>query len=226
MRPKAAVYHLGVSQKRRPFRVVAVVAVLGVVLMGLLAGRHTLLRAAGRMLVIDDPIRPADAIVIAVDARDAGALEAADLVHSGISRRVALFADLPDDVDRELTRRGIEHGNEVTHLTQLLRTLGVEHVEQIPRPIAGTEDEGRVFPAWCDEQRFRSVIVVSGADHARRLRRVFRRAMKGHSTTVMVRRARYSEFDPDKWWWKRGGIRSEIVEVEKLFLDFLRHPVS
>jgi hypothetical protein len=185
-----------------------------------------MLRAVGWMLVVDDPIRAADVIVVAVDAGDAGLLEAADLVHAGMSGRVAVFADLPNDVDSELARRGIQHEDEATHRSQLLRKLGVERVEQIPLTITGTEDEGRVFPAWCDERRFRSVIVVSSADHTRRVRRVFHRAMKGHATAVMIRRARHSEFDPEHWWLTRGGTRTEIVELEKLLLDVVRHPIS
>jgi hypothetical protein len=185
-----------------------------------------MLRAAGWFLVADDPIHPADAIVIAVDAGRAGILEAADLVRGGMSRRVAIFADQPDDVDRELARRRIDEEDELARQTRLLRTLGVEDIERIPLPITGTEDEGRVFPEWCGERQLRTVIVVSSADHTRRLRRVFHRAMKGRATAVMVRRARYSDFDPDTWWRKRGGVRREIVEVEKLLFDFLRHPIS
>jgi hypothetical protein len=38
--------------------------------------------------------------------------------------------------------------------------------------------------------------------------------------------ARYSDFDPDRWWGSRGGIRIEIEELEKLLLDVVRHPIS
>jgi len=224
-RPGGGVYHRGVPPRRRPLRIIVAIAVLGV-LVALVAGRHAMLRAAGWMLVADDQIRPADAIVIAVDAGGAGVLEAADLVHSGVSRRVAIFAEQPDDVDRELALRGIPHEDELAHQARLLGALGVEDIEHIPVPITGTEDEGRVFPAWCDARQLRTVIVVASADHTRRLRRVFHRAMKGHATAVMVRRARYSEFNPDTWWHKRGGVRREIVEMEKLLFDFLRHPIS
>ena len=31
--------------------------------------------------------------------------------------------------------------------------------------------------------------------------------MKGHPTHVTVQPARYSIFDPDRWWETRGGIR-------------------
>jgi len=200
------------------------IAILGSILV--FAGRLAILRAAGWMLTAEDPLRPAEAIVIAVDAGDAGVLEAADLVRDGFSRNVVLFGDLPEEAEREFGRRGIPYDNQVTRQTQELRALGVEHIEQIPRTVDGTEDEGRILPAWSEEHKLRSVIVVSSTDHTRRLRRVMRRGMRGRQTVVIVRPSRYSDFDPDRWWLKRGGIRTQIVELEKLLFDVVRHPFS
>jgi hypothetical protein len=219
-------YHLGVRHQRGRWPVIAASTIFGLILVAFFVGRHSLLRTAGWMLVADDPIRPADAIVIAVDAGDAGVLEAADLVRSGVSQTVALFDGPPSDVDRELTRRGVNLDDEGHHKTRLLRTLGVDRVELIPWRITGTEDEGHIFPKWCDELQLRSVIIVTSADHTRRLRRVFHRAMKGRATTVMVRRAHFSQFDPDRWWSDRDGVRTEVVELEKLLFDIIRHPIS
>jgi len=119
--------------------------VIGAVLVAV-AGRFSLYRLAGRALVSDDPIRPADAIVIAVDAGDAGVLEAADLVRAGFSQRVVLFDDPPEEPELELARRGLPHEREVDRATRQLRALGVEHVERIPGTVNGTADDGRAFP--------------------------------------------------------------------------------
>jgi len=67
---------------------------------------------------------------------------------------------------------------------------------------------------------------VAAKDHSRRLQRVFDRATKGHPTHVTVQAARYSSFDPDRWWETRGGVRTEIIELQKLLLDFVRRPFS
>jgi hypothetical protein len=101
----------------------------------------------------------------------------------------------------------------------------VDAVEIVPVPVAGTEDQARVLPPWCDERGFRSVVVVTETDHSRRLRRALRRSMKGHRTAVAVRASRYSEFDPDRWWQTRSGARTGIVELQKLLLDVVRHPL-
>jgi hypothetical protein len=104
-------------------------------------------------------------------------------------------------------------------------SLGVTDVGQISR-IDGTEDEGRVLPRWCDEHHLQSIVVVATEDHSRRLRRMLDRVMKGHPTHVTVRAARYSSFDPDRWWETPGGVRTEIIELQKLLLDVMLHPMQ
>jgi hypothetical protein len=106
-----------------------------------------------------------------------------------------------------------------------LRSLGVTAIEEIPRA-RGTEAEGRVLPGWCDQHGVRSVVMVSSRDHSRRLRRVLDRAMQGRPTRVTVRSARHSIFDPNRWWQTRDGVRTELIELQKLLLDLVRHPLS
>ena len=138
----------------------------------------------------------------------------------------ALLAAAPDAIDREFARRGILQEKEAQRLTRLLSALGVGRIELIPEPVAGTEDEGVILPRWFAQHRFATVLIVSDADHSRRLRRVLHRAMNGGTTRVVVRRSRYSLFDPDCWWRSRETARVGIVELEKLLLDVVRHPIS
>jgi hypothetical protein len=111
-------------------------------------------------------------------------------------------------------------------LVQLLYALGVPTVEVIPEPAEGTEAEGRVLLSWCAQRDLRSVIVMSSPDHSRRLRRVLHRTPGADARKVIVRSAHFPSFDPDNWWRTRGGLRTEIVESQKLLLDFVRHPIS
>jgi hypothetical protein len=205
--------------------ILAVVMLAGAVIVGVPTIRTSILRAAGWALIVDEPVEPADIIVVTADADGAGVLEAADLVHSGIATRVAVFADPPDPVDREFIRRGIPYEDAAARSARQLKSLGVTAIVQIPRAVAGTGAEGEVLPGWCDQHRFRLVVVVSTSDHSRRLRRVLHRSMKGHQTRVTVRPARYSAFEPDRWWETRDGVRTEITELAKLLLDVALHPI-
>jgi hypothetical protein len=192
---------------------------------GIPAVRHSLLRSAGWLLVAQDAPAKADIIVISTDALGAGILEAADLLHTGVATRVAIFTRTQTPVQREFARRGVQSPDVTTVSIQLLRKLGITAVEQIP-PVVGTEDEGKVLQQWCAANAIHSIVFVSTADHSRRTRRVLARALVQHGVKVIVRYARLSDFAPDSWWQTRGGQRTEAVEAEKLFLDILRHPFA
>jgi len=216
-----------IARRRRCAGIVLVVLLLGVASIAISAIRQPILRAAGWALVVNERVEAADVIVVAVNADGAGVLEAADLVHSGVATRVAVFADPPDSiVEREFVRRGIPYEDAAARSVRQLRALGVDTIDLIPTFVAGSEDEGPVLADWCDQHRFRSVVVVSTSDHSRRLRRLLHRSMKGHQTRVSVRSARYLVFDPDRWWRSHGEIRTELEELEKLLLDVVRHPIS
>jgi hypothetical protein len=188
------------------------------------APRAALLRAAGRMLVAEDPLQRADVIVIAADAGAAGVLEAADLVRAGIASRVALFSPAATLAARELMRRGVRIQDSLAVMTEELRALGVASIVQIPQPVTGTEDEGRRLHGWCRLAGIHSIVFVSTADHSRRTRRVLRRALRGTGVSLIERAARYSPFAPEGWWNTRAGTRTELVESEKLLLELMRHP--
>ena len=209
---------------RRWAGVVAALALAGVAVAGIPALHEPLLRSAGWALVVDEPLGPTDIIVVALDAVG-GELEAADLVHRGIAARVAVFVEPPDAVDLEFIRRGIPYEDGADRSARRLRSLGVTAIEQIPR-VVGTEAEGEALPEWCERHRFRSIVVLSSPDHSRRLRRVLARSMKGHHTKVTIRAVLHWGFDPDRWWKTRSGIRTEIIELQKLLLDVARHPIS
>jgi hypothetical protein len=206
--------------------IVLALAVAGFVIFAVRPLRESVLRTAGWALVVNsEPLVLADIIVLTVDSDGAGALEAADLVRSGVSKRVAVF-DEPQKVDHaEFVRRGLPYEDEGARQIRDLATLGVTDVVHISK-VNGTGDEGQALPQWSDEQHLQSMVVVGTKDHSRRLRRVLDRAMKGHRTQVTVQAARYSNFDPDQWWESRGGVRTEIAELQKLLLDVVLHPFS
>ena len=205
---------------------VVVVTLTAAAIVAVPSIRESVLRPAGWALVVHEPIVPADVIVVSLASGGAGALEAADLVQSGIATRVAVFTDPPRGEDHEFIRRGLPYEDASARQIRQLRWLGVTDVMQIPGTEAGTEGESQVLPPWCDQHQFRSIVFVAARDHSRRWRRVLNRVMKGHPTRVMVQPARYSIFDPDRWWETRAGVRTEITELQKLVLDVVLHPMS
>jgi hypothetical protein len=221
----AVIGDAGILRWPRWSSILAALALAAFAILTIRSLREPVLRAAGWALVVNEPIAPADIIVLSVASGGAGSLEAADLMQSGISKRVAVFDDSPSGEEDEFIRRGLPYEDVGAWQIRQLASLGVTDVVRISR-IDGTEGEGQVLPLWCEEHHLRSIVVVATKDHSRRLRRVLDRAMKGLPTHAAVQAARYSNFDPDHWWVTRGGIRTEIIEFQKLLLDVVLHPTS
>ena len=120
---------------RRPRwgRILVVVALAAAAIVAVPSVREPVLRTAGWALVVNEPVAPADIIVISPESGGAGTLEAADLVQSGIATRVAVFADPPSGEDHEFIRRGLPYENGAARQIRQLRWLGVTDVVQIPR---------------------------------------------------------------------------------------------
>jgi hypothetical protein len=216
-----------IASHKRGIGILIAVALVCAICLGVAAIRQAILRAAGSALVVNDPIGSADAIVLALATDEPGVLETDDLVHNGVASRVAVFVDYPDSVvAREFARRGADYEDDAGRSIRQLYALGIGNAERIPTFVAGSEDEGPTLAEWCEQRGYNSVVVVTTTDHSRRLRRVLRRAMQGHKAKVMVRATRYSQFDADRWWKSRYGVRIEIEEMEKLMLDVARHPLS
>lgn len=188
--------------------------------------REAALRGAGSLLVTDEPLEPADAIVVTLDSGGAGTLEASNLVKAGIAGRVALFADPPSPEYQEFVRRGLPYEDRAALQAMQLQRLGVEDVVRIPVAVWGTDDVARALPSWCMSNGYRVVVLVTEAGHARRTRRVVDRVLSGSPVRVIVRPSAYSAFDPNGWWQTRAGARMGIIETQKLLLDVLIHPFN
>jgi uncharacterized SAM-binding protein YcdF (DUF218 family) len=198
--------------------------------LGLFTAREPILRGIGQLLLTSEASAnltgKVDVIVITLDAEGAGILEAADLISAGVSNRVAVFNDPLSAAEKEFVRRGLPREDFGTRASRQLHALGVLDVEVISRAVDGSHQAVLELPAWLGENAYRSAVVITSADHSRRLDRMLRRALRGHDAVVSVRVATYSSFNPEKWWKTREGLRRGIVEVQKLLLDVIQHPLQ
>jgi hypothetical protein len=98
-----------------------------------------MLKAAGSILVTDDPVKHGDVIVLAIGSDGAGALEAADLVHGGIASRVAVVVDSTNaSVKDKFINRGVTDEGGTAQLIRQLKALGIDAVDRVLGYVAGT----------------------------------------------------------------------------------------
>jgi len=215
------------SRRRRSLLVVLLSALIAItVVVAVKPLRESALLAVGNALVEEDAPRPVDVVVVSRYAGLAGVIEAADLVAAGYARRAAVFDVPPLPAELELSRRGIDEEDATSRYVRLLGRLGVPFVDRIPDSHAGTQNEAAALMPWMRKSRFGAAILVTSMDHSRRTRRVLARSVQDGEARVLVRGARSSDFDAQRWWHSRDGVRIVIVEAQKLVLDVATHPLD
>ena len=180
-------------------------------------------RSIGGVLVATDVLQVVDVIVVPGWTYEAGALEAADLYKRGIAPRVAVLGPAPEPSRQELIRRGVVAIGD-PWVVSLMRRLGVQTIEVIPGYSTGTDADGQLIASWLKKNHLRSAVVIATSEHTRRLRRIMDRALEDKAVSVLVISASFSTYEPDRWWKTRAGVRTTVVELEKLLLDVVTHP--
>ncbi len=151
-----------IARRRLCAGFVLVVVLLGAASIAISALRRPILRAAGWALVVNDRVEPSDVIVVTVEAGGAGALEAADLVRSGVASRVAVFGEPPDTVEREFIRRGIPLRKRGRTIRSTPQSAG--HRDHRPHPDLCSRKRGRRSSA-CRLVRTTRVPLRRGGEH-------------------------------------------------------------
>jgi len=167
--------------------------------------RHPLLSAMGSLLVVDEKLKPADAIIVLGDDNYRGdrARHAAKLYQDRWAPRVVAsgryirpYASLADLIRRDLVENGVAQ----------------DHVVAAPSNVRNTREEAFEMRRIIREQRWRRVIVVTSTYHSRRARYIFRRALDP-DTELEVSAADDADFPLEQWWESRGAIKLFFREL-------------
>ena len=191
--------------RRRP-RIAAVAA--AVFVFGALA----VFFGVGRWLVVEDPLEKSQAIVVLSGRLPVRALEAAKIYRGGYAPQVWLTRI--EEPEASLKQMGINFVGEDFYNLRVLVHEGVpaDAIHVLPKSIVNTADEMRVVGAELAEAKLRSVIIVTGKAHTRRVRTLWRRlaADKGRA---IVRAAEQDPFDPQHWWRDSSDALDVVREV-------------
>lgn len=210
---------------RLALRAVAIGAVVVAVAAAVTPVRHALLRSAGRLLIgagSVEPAQPPTMICMDVESGEAGAIELSDRYRLRPAA-VGLLVRGTTEVDRELKRRGVLVPDV---LVEMLAQLGVPRsaVTKIPAGEGGTTETAAALAGWARAHPASQVVVVVGPSHGRRYRRALVRVWPAHQPAPVVVTTPHALFRADTWWQSRATLREGLVELEKLALDYARHP--
>lgn len=179
---------------------------------------------AGRFLVREDPLEPADAIFVLAGARVSRWLEGVELYRAGHAPLVFLSPGRLERAEMALRERGIRVPTEGEIARDAILQLGVpaEAVRVLPGSLDNTAHEAAALHAYWrtlpPERRPKRIIIVTAGYHTRRARFAFRREFDEAGVRLMVRASRFDEAEPARWWRHRADVRFVTSELQKLVL--------
>ena len=175
---------------------------------------------AGRYLSPNEPLERADALFVLAGARIERWLEAADLYREGWAPRIVLSPGRIEPAAGRLRDMGIRFPSEPELVRDALVQTGVPSgsIVVLPHEVDNTAQEAAALRQLCERERWKALIVVTSAYHARRARLAFRRELEGTGVRVIVRTTRHDTAIPARWWTRRGDVRYVLSELQKLVL--------
>lgn len=173
---------------------------------------------AGRFLVREDPLEPADAIVVLAGARVERWLEGVELFRERRAPTIVLSPGRLEKAEMALRAKGVRLPTEVELARDAMLQLGVPAaaIQIFPDNVDNTAQEAEALHRLVRQTQWQRFIVVTSRYHTRRTGFAFRRAFRDSPVRILIRASRYDESDPARWWRHRADIRIVTSELPKL----------
>ena len=172
-----------------------------------------LLEAAGRFLIVEDRLEPADAIVVLSGGRrDERVRQAAALYRDGYAPVVILSGgeEMAGISIPELQRR------------QAL-ALGIPASALLfEGESTSTAEQARALRPILEGRKARRALVVTSSYHTRRTRYVFRNVFRESSVDIRVYPVQQDFYNPVRWWTRERDTEIVALEYIKLGLTIAR----
>lgn len=184
-------------------------------LLGIVSGSVALVTAGDWLIPAQEPMRPADAIVVLAGGFERS-LYAADLYNKGLAPKVWVSRPARERGAQQLERLGIVLPSEQDIQRQILLRKGVPAGDI---EFFGTGSLSTVEEALALRDRIagapRRLIIVTSPAHVRRADITIRDALTEQGATLQVVGTPYEHFDP-MWWRDQGSARAVVLELAKL----------
>ncbi len=156
-------------------------------------------RGAGRWLVREDALRPADVIVVLSGSMPERAEEAGRIFHLGYAHKI--WITRPASPSQALAAMGIQFVSEDDYDREVLIHEGVpdSKIEVLPGTIVDTEQEIDEIAGEMRHDNLTTAIIVTSPPHTRRVRLLWQ-DLAPRSLHVVVRAAYEDPFDANHWW--------------------------
>lgn len=197
---------------------------VALLLTGLLAYafRVQLLTDMARLLIVTDPLQPADIIFVLNGDVNTRPFLAAELFKQGLAGQIVI----PREENSPAVETGLyPNGTDVS--VQVMQNLGVPTGNITVIPVAGgvtsTRDEALILRHYVDQYSLQRIIVVTNAFHTRRAQWIIEKALAGSDATLAMAAAPHWQFDETNWWQDERGLLTLANEYIKLVYYFVKY---
>lgn len=208
--------------RRRRMLAGALLGFVGLAALGVVCHRPILTLIARALLVEDRPAR-SDAVVVLAGATPEREAKAAALFREGWAPRIILSKPiLPDNV-RELLALGVRPLDMQGEARLALEKYGVpaDRIVTLGDTVRTTESELDLVHTLARDRGYRRVILVTSAQHTRRVKLIWSRAGPGHPVEGLVVSTSSSEFSVDGWWRRRRAAEAVLHEYLGILVIYL-----
>ena len=179
-------------------------------LLSVLAGIYFLLWGLGGILIIADPIQPADTIVLLSGGGIERMDEAVRLYKDHFAKTFILtdpFTGIPETGP-----------NYIALQQQEAQSLGIPANAILVTPVHPNSTSGEVgeLRQFMEKNSFHSCIIVTDPYHTFRTRLITHDVFRGSSIKVMVRPVRAYWYQSQTWWMSKRGWITTISEYAKI----------
>jgi uncharacterized SAM-binding protein YcdF (DUF218 family) len=182
-------------------------------LVALLVLINIALLSLGGLLIIADPLEPAQVVVVLSGGRGDRIEEAARILQEKNARRLILTHPEidPDDESSSVRRR------------QSAMAAGISGGDILVTKVHGnsTYQEAIEIRRFLEEQGLMSALVVTDPYHSFRTRLIFRETFRNSSIDINVRPVRDHWYRSNTWWTSAEGRQATVMEYGKLLAFFV-----
>ena len=182
---------------------------------------------AGRLLVVEDPLKPATAVVVFGGGVPFRAMEASRVYKQGWAREVWLTKGGVFSADAALANLEIERTPEYVYSRMVLERLGVPSgaIRELPERTPNTAEEVRTVARGLDRFGGDRVILVTSSYHTRRVKSLWRKLVGDHPEAI-VRYTPDDGFEAGRWWRDSADAMAVAREWFGLLNAWLGFPVK
>lgn len=179
------------------------------------------MQAASSFLIVEDELKPADAIfVLSGNAFDRG-MEAARLFKQGYSFPIVCTGE---NVATDIKALGLYYTE--GQITEIMLTseggIDSNYVILLEKGTSTMEESAAILE-YCKANDMTRIIVVSTKFHTRRIHHVFREKFKDSGIEVIIRGASHNKYDEDLWWENEYGLIDLNNEYIKMVYYWLKY---